>query len=111
MSGSVTEAGQTGAVVDAASQFSERVGKTQKVAVYAFDGSDKIHPVVPVTEAPGTVAGGLEGLRSFKAKDPSTNLNGAIVQGLETLSKGLATLDADANAGQESAEPGRDAKK
>lgn len=89
MSGSVTESGQAGAVVDAAKQFSDRVGKTQKVAVYAFDGSDKIHPVVPFTEAPGTVSGGLEGLRSFKPKDPSTNLNGAVVQGLETLKKGL----------------------
>jgi hypothetical protein len=89
MSGSVTESGQAGQLVDAAKQFSDRVGKTQKVGVYAFDGSEKIHPVVPFTETPGSVAGGLEGLRTFKPKDPSTNLNGAVVQGLETLKKAL----------------------
>jgi hypothetical protein len=89
MSGSVTESGQAGQLVDAAKQFSDRVGKTQKVGVYAFDGSEKIHPVVPFTETPGSVAGGLEGLRTFKPKDPSTNLNGAVIQGLETLKKAL----------------------
>src|SRR5689334_5656953 len=38
MSGSVTESGQADALVDAAQSFAERVGKTQKVGVYAFDG-------------------------------------------------------------------------
>jgi hypothetical protein len=89
MSGSVTESGQANLLVDAAEKFSERVGKTQKVGVYAFDGAEKIHPVVPFTETQGTVEGGLEGLRSYKPKDPSTNLNGAIVQALETLRKHL----------------------
>jgi von Willebrand factor type A domain len=92
MSGSVTESGQAGALVDAADHFAERVGKTQKVGVYAFDGAEKLHPVVPFTEAPGSVEGGLAGLRTYKAKDPSTNLNGAIVEGLQTL---RAALDQD----------------
>lgn len=89
MSGSVTESGQAGELVDAAKQFSDRVGKTQKVGVYAFDGEEKIHPVVPFTETPGSIEGGLEGLRTYKAKDPSTNLNGAVVQGLAELKKSL----------------------
>src|SRR5262245_26065877 len=50
MSGSITESGQAGAVVDAAKAFSERIGQRQKVAVYAFDGEEDIHPVVPFTE-------------------------------------------------------------
>lgn len=89
MSGSVTESGQADQLVDAAEQFAERVGKTQKVAVYSFDGADKLRPVVPFTEAQGSVEGGLEGLRSYKAKDPSTNLNGAVVLGLQALRKAL----------------------
>jgi len=89
MSGSITESGQANDLVDAAKQFSDRVGKSQKVGVYAFDGAEKIHPVVPFTEQPGTVAGGLDGLRTYKSKDPSTNLNGAIVQGLDELKKSL----------------------
>jgi hypothetical protein len=89
MSGSITESGQADTLVDAAKQFSERVGKSQKVGVYAFDGSEKLYSVVPFTEAQGSVDGGLEGLRKFKPKDPSTNLNGAVVEGLRTLREEL----------------------
>jgi len=89
MSGSVTESGQADSLVDAAKSFSDRVGKTQKVGVYAFDGSEKLHSVTPFTEAQGSVQGGLEGLRKFKAKDPSTNLHGAVVEGLRELKSSL----------------------
>lgn len=89
MSGSITESGQADALVDATKSFSERVGKTQKVGVYAFDGEAKIHSVVPFTEAQGSVEGGLEGLRTYKPKDPSTNLHGGIVEGLRELKKEL----------------------
>lgn len=90
MSGSITESGQADSLVDAAQAFSERVGKTQKVGVYAFDGSEKIHSVVPFTEAQGSVQGGLDGLRKYKPKDPSTNLHGAVVEGVRTLRAELA---------------------
>jgi uncharacterized protein YegL len=89
MSGSITGSGQADLLVDAATVFSERVGKTQKVAVYAFDGSDKIHSVVPFTEAQGSVAGGIEGLRGYTPKDPSTNLHGAVALGMEELTEAL----------------------
>lgn len=89
MSGSITESGQADALVDAAKSFADRVGKAQKVGVYAFDGSPQIHSVVPFTEAQGSVDGGLEGLRKYKPKDPSTNLHGAVVEGLRTLKKEL----------------------
>jgi hypothetical protein len=92
VSGSVTEAGQADALVDAAKQFSDRVGKMQKVGVYAFDGDTKLHSVVPFTEAQGQVQGGLEGLRKYKAKDPSTNLHGAVIEALRELK---ASLDKD----------------
>ncbi len=89
MSGSITEAGQADALVDAAKSFSDRVGKTQKVGVYAFDGEAKLHSVVPFTEAQGQVQGGLDGLRKYKAKDPSTNLHGAVVEALRELKSSL----------------------
>jgi hypothetical protein len=85
VSGSITESGQIEPLVDAAELFTERVGKTQKVAVYTFDGADQIHPVVPFTQAEQAVKGGLEGLRGYKPRDPSTNLHGAVVQGLQRL--------------------------
>lgn len=89
VSGSITESGQIEPLVDSAQMFTERVGQSQKVGVYAFDGSDKIHAVVPFTEAEGAVQGGLEGLRGYKPKDPSTNLHGAVVQGLKVLKESL----------------------
>ena len=88
-SGSITEADQADAIVDAAKLFAERVGKTQKVGVYIFDGSEKIHSVVPFTEAQGSVEGGLEGLRKYKPKDPSTNLHGAVIEGVRELKEEL----------------------
>lgn len=89
MSGSITESGQADLVVDAAVGFVDRVGESQKVAVYAFDGEEDIQSVVRFTEAKGSVEGGLEGLRTYKPRDPSTNLHGAVVQGLDELRKAL----------------------
>ncbi|APR77893.1 Hypothetical protein A7982_03240 [Minicystis rosea] len=89
MSGSITESGQADALVDSAKSFADRVGKTQKVGVFAFDGEAKIHSVVPFTEAQGSVQGGLDGLRKYKPKDPSTNLHGAVVEGLRELRRSL----------------------
>lgn len=89
VSGSITESGQIEPLVDAAEMFIERLGKTQKVAVYAFDGAEKIHPIVPFTQTERALKGGLEGLRRYKPRDPSTNLHGAVVQGLERLKRDL----------------------
>lgn len=89
VSGSISESGSADQLVDAAQLFTDRVGKTQKVGVYAFDGEKEIKSVVPFTEAQGAVAGGLEGLRTYKPKDPSTNLHGAVMEGLKELKKQL----------------------
>jgi hypothetical protein len=87
MSGSVTSSGQAPALADAASGFSERVSKTQEVAVYAFDGAKEIHPIVGFTTGGGSVQGGINALRTYKPRDPSTNLNGAVIEALAALSK------------------------
>jgi hypothetical protein len=93
MSGSITESGELDTLVDSAELFATKVGQSQKVGVYAFDGDKKVHSVVPFSTSQGSVEGGLEGLRSYKAKDPSTNLNGAVIQGLEILEKELEKDD------------------
>jgi hypothetical protein len=85
MSGSISESGEANNLVDAAKSFTDKVGKTQKVGVYAFDGEEKVHPIVQFTDAGGQVASGLETLRKYKAKDPSTNLHGAVIDALRTL--------------------------
>lgn len=89
MSGSVTESGQVGTLVDSAKSFAEKVGKSQKVGVYSFDGSAKIEKVVGFTDAAGSVDAALERMKSYKPKDPSTNLHGAVVEALRELRKEL----------------------
>jgi hypothetical protein len=91
MSGSVTESGQLPALQEAARVFVERVERQQRVAIYAFDGSTNLTPIVPFTENAGSATAGINNLASFRARDPSTNLHGAVVAGLQQLDRSLAT--------------------
>jgi len=90
MSGSISESGSTESVMDAATAFTDKVEKFQKVGVYAFDGSDQIYPIAPFTNSEASVKAGIKSLKTFKAKDPSTNLNGAVIKGMEELQKALS---------------------
>jgi hypothetical protein len=88
MSGSVTESGDLPVIIESAKAFAGRVEKYQKVAVYAFDGSPQIRQVVGFSTGE-SLASGIDRLASFKARDPSTNLNGAAIEGLRVLHKRL----------------------
>jgi hypothetical protein len=89
MSGSVSESGTGETLVQAVGAFTERVEKDQKVAIYAFDGSPDLYPIVPFTDQAGNAKAGVQQLATFKPKDPSTNLNGAIVKALDELDNDL----------------------
>jgi Mg-chelatase subunit ChlD len=89
MSGSVAESKHLDDVVNAATQFTQRVEKYQRVGVYAFDGSTDLYPIVPFTESESAATGGVARLKSFKPRDPSTNLNGAVVGALQLLRRTL----------------------
>jgi uncharacterized protein YegL len=90
MSGSVTGSGDVSVIQEAARGFAERVQKYQKVAIYAFDGSPQIHPIVGFGSG-GAVANGAARLGSYKARDPSTNLNGAVLEGMKLLRRQMTT--------------------
>jgi hypothetical protein len=89
MSGSVSESGTGATLVDAVGAFTDRVEKQQKVGIYAFDGSPDLYPIVPFTDQPGSAKAGVQQLSTFKPKDPSTNLNGAVVRALDQLDDAL----------------------
>ncbi|HEY8090410.1 MAG TPA: VWA domain-containing protein [Polyangiaceae bacterium] len=89
MSGSVSESGNGDTIVQAVGTFTERVEKQQKVAIYAFDGSPDLTPIVPFTDQAGSAKAGVQQLATFKPKDPSTNLNGAVVKALDELDNAL----------------------
>jgi hypothetical protein len=89
MSGSVSESGTGDTLVQAVGTFSEHVEKQQKVGIYAFDGSPDLYPIVPFTDQAGSAKAGVQQLATFKPKDPSTNLNGAVVKALDELDNSL----------------------
>ena len=90
MSGSVSsDPAAVESLVAAAGSFTERVGASHKVAVYAFDGSPDLHPIVPFTNG-ATAKAGVSTLAHFKPGDPSTNLNGAVIKGLGELDRAVA---------------------
>jgi von Willebrand factor type A domain len=84
MSGSVVDSGDMPALIQAASSFGERVGPYQKVAVYTFDGSPHLAPLVGFG---GNVRAGINALGSRRPRDPSTNLNGAVIEGVKVLTQ------------------------
>jgi hypothetical protein len=82
LSGSVVDSGEMPALIQAASTFGDRVGPYQKVAVYTFDGSPHLTQVVPFG---GNVRAGVSALATRRPRDPSTNLNGAVIEGIRVL--------------------------
>ena len=82
MSGSVVDSGDMPALIQAASSFAERVGPYQKVAIYTFDGSPHLTPLVGFG---GNIRGGIHVLATRRPRDPSTNLNGAVIEGVHVL--------------------------
>ncbi len=91
LSGSITESGELPSLIAAASAFADRVTKFHPIAVYGFDGGKALIPLVGFTTHSGRVRSGLEALARRKPKDPSTNLNGAVVAAVEVLRKKLET--------------------
>src|SRR5262245_62137830 len=82
MSGSVVDSGDMPALIQAAATFADGVGPYQKVAVYPFDGSPNLSPLVPFG---GYVRVGVNALSNRRPRDPSTNLNGAVIEGVKVL--------------------------
>src|SRR5688572_6796801 len=93
MSGSVSESEDVPLIMEAARGFATRVEKYQKVAVYAFDGNREIHRLVGFGTGPGLHAG-IEKIGEFRPTDPSTNLNGAVVEGVKVLQRELRSSNA-----------------
>jgi hypothetical protein len=94
MSASVTASDQLHSIVAAAGEFVNQVERYQRVAVYAFDGSKSLYEIMPFTASGPQTAQALSALQSFQSRDPSTNLNGAVLQALSELDKALARSSA-----------------
>ena len=89
MSGSVTKSDQVGLIADSAQSFTAALEGYQKVGIYAFDGSEKIHAIQPFRAN----SAGIGRLRGFRTRDPSTNLHGALLQAVDVLDEALEGSD------------------
>jgi len=93
MSGSVSESGQLDQLRAAVEAFCERVERSQRVGIYAFDGSPDLAAVVPFTASAGSAKRGAAALSRYVPRDPSTNLYGGVTEGLKTLEAALDKAD------------------
>lgn len=92
MSGSVSESEDMSSVVEAADTFATKVESNNFVAIYAFDGNEDLHKLSGFAKAQEG-SSRAERISSFKPDDPSTNLNGAVLKGLELLDEELEKSD------------------
>ena len=90
LSGSITESGALPNLLEAASAFAEKVTKKHPIAVFGFDGGARLIPLVKFTNRGGTVRAGLKRVLGKKVRDPSTNLNGAVVEAVQELEKTMS---------------------
>jgi hypothetical protein len=69
-------------------QFVDKVGASQSVAVDAFDGGDEVAPLFGFGANMET-AKIVDAVRKFRPRNRTTNLNGAVFQGLAALKEQL----------------------
>jgi len=58
---------------------------TREMAVYWFDGEENVHPLVSFTADSDELVSGIESINEDISNDVSTNLNGAVIQGLSIV--------------------------
>ena len=88
MSGSIVASGSLEPLIGAVESFIRQTSdgsREQALSIAVFDGSETIHRVVDFTTDTDDLLRGLEGLRRYETRDPSTNLNGAVVSGLKAV--------------------------
>lgn len=76
---------------DATQEFLQRL-TSQRVAIYAFDGSPKLHRMGRMT-TPDAAAKAVAKIHGFASKDKSTNLHGSFVAALDKLRSEVARPD------------------
>jgi uncharacterized protein YegL len=71
---------------------------TREMAVYWFDGEQSVHPLVPYTPDGDSLIEGIESIDEDISEDVSTNLNGAVIQGLSIMNSRLEEVREDLDA-------------
>jgi hypothetical protein len=86
MSGSVIESGQLPVIQSASRAFIEQLASDyQLVSIYLFDGRPDLEPLIDFTSDKEKLFEAIDSLTDYEVIDNSTNLNGAVVDGLDVL--------------------------
>jgi len=85
MSGSILASGNLPALQEAATQFATMVAATQPVVLLTFDGRVDVQVLSTATNDVAALTASIASLSQYEVVDVSTNLNGAVVQGLDLL--------------------------
>jgi len=86
MSGSIVHSGSLPLLQDAAKGFiSQLTSDFQEVSILLFDGQEDVQILHDFTTDIDALIGAIDSLSSYEIVDKSTNLNGAVLQGLTAL--------------------------
>ncbi len=88
MSGPMVDSEDLPDLAKAVGQFVDKVGASQSVAVDVFDGGDEVAPLFGFGANMET-AKIVDAVRKFRPRNRTTNLNGAVFQGLAALKEQL----------------------
>lgn len=77
-----------GVIAKAAQGFVQKVTPREPVSVFAFDGGERLVPIAVLPRGDAQVT--MAALESYSARDPSRNLHGAVVAGLQKLETSLS---------------------
>ncbi|WP_171032747.1 VWA domain-containing protein [Fodinibius saliphilus] len=75
----------------------ESLHGTREMALFWFDGEENIHPLISYTSDRDTLISGIESIDEEISNDVSTNLNGAVIQGLSSMDARLRDVKGDAD--------------
>jgi hypothetical protein len=85
LSGSVFRSGLKARMVEGTQRLIDQLGENRRIAIYGFDGRSNLIPYANFTEDRDALAAGLERMLEADLVDDSTNLYGAVINGLEIL--------------------------
>jgi len=85
MSGSIVNSNNLADLQRAAKSFVTKVTDGQIIAIYTFDGRETLQSLVAFTDDLDDLKDGIDSLTDFEMVDNSTNLNGAIENGVMVL--------------------------
>jgi hypothetical protein len=86
LSGSIWNTGNLPGLQKAAAGFVRQAAVPgHNIAIFAFDGSNDITKIVDFTDDAKTLQSGVDSLARYSSRDDATNLNGAVIKGLDVL--------------------------